>query len=340
MRLNNILKNQQLVFLITVLFLAFITLWVLGSLASPILLSIVLAFLFRPLHVYLMKIGVPKGISVFVTFLIAITLILVFFVIFIPLFINEANRYISEIPNLTFITEPLVSFLRQFNAPVPSIESTQTLLSDISGLATDAVSFSISRLQDTAGIILGIILVPIFLFFWLWDTDTLSKGFSKLVPKKRKFLTRVWAETNLNFQNYFKAKFIEVLVVAIFGSLMFWLLGVNSPVLLGVTFGLSQLIPFFGPVFMTFPVLIVSLAQFGLDPYVLVILFCYGMLQNIDGNIFLPFLMSGVVKLPAVVVLLSVFFFGAIFGIWGVFFSVPLASFIKSLLDNWKYADS
>ena len=121
----------------------------------------------------------------------------------------------------------------------------------------------------------------------------------------------MWNETNLNFQNYFKAKFIEVFVVGIFGSLMFWLLGVNSPVLLGVTFGLSQLIPFFGPVFMTFPVLIVSLAQFGLDPYVLFILFCYAMLQNIDGNIFLPFLMSGVVKLPAVVVLLSVFFFGA-----------------------------
>ena len=73
---------------------------------------------------------------------------------------------------------------------------------------------------------------------------------------------------------------------------------------------------------------------------VLCILVCYEMLQNIDGNIFLPFLMSGVVKLPAVVVLLSVFFFGALFGIWGVFFAVPLASFIKSLMDNWKLADS
>ena len=102
----------------------------------------------------------------------------------------------------------------------------------------------------------------------------------------------------------------------------------------------SQLINFFGPVFMTIHILIISLAQFGLDPYVIVILVAFGILQFIDGNIFLPFLMSGVVKLPAVVVLLSVFFFGAIFGIWGVFFSVPLASFVKSILDNWKYIDS
>ena len=117
-------------------------------------------------------------------------------------------------------------------------------------------------------------------------------------------------------------------------------MGLNSPALLGVTLGFSQLIPFFGPVFMTVPILIVSLAQFGLDPWVLVILFSFAVLQFIDGNIFLPFLMSGVVKLPAVIVLMSVFFFGALFGIWGVFFSVPLASFFKSLMDNWKLIDS
>lgn len=62
--------------------------------------------------------------------------------------------------------------------------------------------------------------------------------------------------------------------------------------------------------------------------------------KSMYGNIFLPFLMSGVVKLPAVIVLMSVFFFGALFGIWGVFFSVPLASFFKSLLDNWKLIDT
>lgn len=340
MKINNLLKNQQFMFLATVISAGFISLWVVGDLSTPILASIVLALLFRPMQVYFIKIGIPERLSVFITFLIVVILALVFFLIFIPLFINEATRYWNELPSLVVISEPLLDLLGQFNAPIESIEGAQSFLSEIAGYASDAVSFTISRLQDTANLLLTIILVPIFLFFWLWDTDTLSSGFSKLVPKKRKFLIRVWNETNTNFQSYFKAKFVEVFVVAISGSLMFWALGLNSPVLLGVSFGLSQLIPFFGPVFMTFPVLIVSLAQFGLDPYVIVILLFYGLLQNIDGNIFLPFLMSGVVKLPAVVVLLSVFLFGAIFGIWGVFFAVPIASFIKSLMDNWKYIDS
>ena len=136
-------------------------------------------------------------------------------------------------------------------------------------------------------------------------TSSRKNGFSRFVPNKRKFLSKVWNEANVNFQNYFKGKFIEVFIVAIFGSLLFYFLGLNSPILLGTTLGLSQLIPFFGPVFMTIPILIISLAQFGLDPYVIVILVAFGILQFIDGNIFLPFLMSGVVKLPAVLVLLS-----------------------------------
>ena len=126
----------------------------------------------------------PKRISIVITFIIAITLILLFFLIFIPLFANEANRYISEIPNLGFITEPLLAFLSEVNAPIESIEGAQSILADISGFASDAVSFGISRIQDTASLLLAIILVPIFLFFWLWDTDSLSKGFSNIVPKR------------------------------------------------------------------------------------------------------------------------------------------------------------
>ena len=340
MRLNNLLKNQQFIFLSTILAVGFFSLWVVGDLTSFILTSIVLAFLFRPIHVYFTKIGVPRRISVFITFLIAILIAFLFLILFIPLFINEAQRYIAEIPSFSFLQEPLRDFLGQINAPIESIEGAQSLLSDISGIAADALSFGLSRIQETWNLFLGITLVPIFLFFWLWDTDTLSSGFSTLVPKKRKFLVRVWNETNDNVQNYFKGKFIEVLVVGVVGSLMFWALGLDSPVLVGTTLGLSQLIPFFGPVFMTFPILAVSLAQFGFEPYVLVIFFAFVVLQFIDGNIFLPILMAGVVKLPAVVVLLSVFFFGAIFGIWGIFFAVPLSSFIKSLMDNWKFIDS
>jgi predicted PurR-regulated permease PerM len=74
MKLNNLIKNQQIMFLVSVLLGGFFALWVLGDLSAPILTSIVLAFLFRPMHVYFTKIGVPERLSVFITFSIAVLL--------------------------------------------------------------------------------------------------------------------------------------------------------------------------------------------------------------------------------------------------------------------------
>ena len=59
----------------------------------------------------------------------------------------------------------MLAFLSEVNAPIESIEGAQSILADISGFASDAVSFGISRIQDTASLLLAIILVPIFLFF-------------------------------------------------------------------------------------------------------------------------------------------------------------------------------
>ena len=98
------------------------------------------------------------------------------------------------------IAEPITDLLGDINAPNESIEGAQSFLTEISGFASNAVSFGISVCKILQILFLSIILVPIFLFFWLWDTDTLSSGFSKLVPKKRKFLVRVWNETNTNFK--------------------------------------------------------------------------------------------------------------------------------------------
>ena len=60
MKLNNLIKNQQFIFMAMVLLGGFFSLWVVGDLSTPILTSIVLALLFRPMQVYFTKIGIPE----------------------------------------------------------------------------------------------------------------------------------------------------------------------------------------------------------------------------------------------------------------------------------------
>ena len=90
MKINSLVKNQQLMFLIAVIVFGFFSLWVIGDYSTPILLSIVLAFLFRPLLIYLVQIGLPRNISVVITFLVSLLTGVGFFLIFVPIFALES----------------------------------------------------------------------------------------------------------------------------------------------------------------------------------------------------------------------------------------------------------
>ena len=126
--------------------------------------------------------------AVIITFFIILGTVTAFFLIYVPLFFNEAQRYLSDVPSFEFLIEPLESFLSGIDAPVASVDNLQSIFSDVTALLSDTISFGISQIQQTAGFVIGIILVPIFVFFWLWDTETLSSGFLKFLPKKKKEL--------------------------------------------------------------------------------------------------------------------------------------------------------
>lgn len=65
----------------------------------------------------------------------------------------------------------------------------------------------------------------------------------------------------------------------------------------------------------------------------------YGIIQALDGNVLVPFLFSEVVNLHPVAIIVAVLFFGGLWGLWGVFFAIPLATLIKALLSAWPRHD-
>ena len=185
MRLNTLFKSQQLIFLVASLFFGLLTLWIFGDLASPILISIVLAVLFRPVNTYFTKIGIPRKISVFITFLIVMLLASAFLLLFVPLFINETEAFIEDIPSLLFILEPVTQALGSLNAPIESIESAQSLLSDLSGFLTGAISFGISRAQETANLFWADFSSNFFIFLALGYRNVIKRLFKICTEKKK-----------------------------------------------------------------------------------------------------------------------------------------------------------
>ena len=67
----------------------------------------------------------------------------------------------------------------------------------------------------------------------------------------------------------------------------------------------------------------------------LIRLFAYSVIQAIDGVVLVPLLFSEAVNLHPVSIIIAILFFGGLWGFWGVFFAIPLATVVKSVLNAW-----
>ena len=99
--------------------------------------------------------------------------------------------------------------------------------------------------------------------------------------------------------------------------------------------GLSVLIPYIGAFVVTIPVVGVALFQFGAGTEFWSLFAVYLIIQGLDGNLLVPVLFSEAVNLHPLVIILSVVIFGGLWGFWGVFFAIPLATLIKAVVHAW-----
>jgi len=99
--------------------------------------------------------------------------------------------------------------------------------------------------------------------------------------------------------------------------------------------GLSVLIPYIGAAVVTLPIAFVAYFQWGLESEFIWLMISYGVIQFLDGNVLVPILFSEAVNLHPVAIIVAILVFGGLWGFWGVFFAIPLATLVKALINVW-----
>jgi putative permease len=211
----------------------------------------------------------------------------------------------------------------------------QAVSSEASALTQNIVKSSISGIQSAITLLIYILLFPILVYFFLFDRKAILEGFLKVIPGERKMLVKIWEEMDVQLSNYVRGKTLEIFIVGACAAIIFSSLGLNYTALLSVLVGLSVVIPYVGAFAVTVPIVIIGLIQFGLTFDFGLLMILYLILQVLDGNLLVPIIFSDAVKLHPVVIILAVFVFGSMFGFWGVFFAIPIATFIKAVWNAW-----
>jgi putative permease len=205
-------------------------------------------------------------------------------------------------------------------------------LQDLSRAILEGV---VLQVPSVVALIIYLVLVPLAVFFFLKDRRVLVNALASVLPQERPLLNRVGAEMNAQLANYVRGKFVEIVFVSVVTYLTFIVLGLNYAALLALLVGISVLIPFIGAAVVTIPVALVAYLQWGWSPEFAYLISAYFIIQALDGNVLVPLLFSEAVDLHPLTIIVAVLAFGGLWGFWGVFFAIPLATLIKAVFNAW-----
>ncbi|CAG21244.1 AI-2E family transporter [Photobacterium profundum] len=328
-------SDPHAVSLIAILLGGFLTIYFFGNLIAPLLVAIVLAYLLEWPVMRLERLGLPRTVAVLVVLLIFAGLMVMAFFGLVPTIWHQVGNFASDVPTMFNDLQHYVSSLPErypdFVQPHQAITFMETLREKVMGLGESVVKGSLASLVSLATIAVYLILVPLLVFFLLKDKDEMLATMSGILPKNRRLTSKVGAEMNEQISNYIRGKVTEIFIIGIASYITFAVMDLRYAVLLSVLVGLSVLIPYIGAAAVTVPVAMVGLFQWGLTPDFWWLLAAYGVIQALDGNVLVPVLFSEAVNLHPVAIIVAVLVFGGLWGFWGVFFAIPLATLVKAV---------
>ena len=194
---------------------------------------------------------------------------------------------------------------------------------------------SLSSAVDVFTVLVYLVVVPLLVFFLLKDKTEILEWFRRFVPEDRSLAYSVWKEVDAKMGNYIRGKMLEVVIVGVATFIPLKIMGMNYAATMSLLVGLSVIIPYVGAVAVTIPVAMIAWFQWGASSDFAYLMIAYLVVQFLDGNILVPLLFSEVVKKHPAAVIIAVLFFGGMWGVWGVFFAIPLATLVQAVINSW-----
>ena len=332
-------SDPQVVLLAVLLAVGFAVVLIFGRMLAPAIAALIIAFVLDRPVTLLRGRGVPNVVAtalVFVGFL-----GIAFFVVLtiLPLVLAQVTDLVRDLPEITLQIQNAVLALPERyptlfdEAQVAEIIA--ALRAQILNLGEPVLQYSLASITSLVTVVVYVILGPLLVFFFLKDKEKIIQWFSRFLPSQRRLVNQVWKEVNQKIGAYIRGKVYEILIVGVVTWLTFTVIGLDFAILLALATGFSVLIPYIGAAAVFFPVAAVAFIQWGPGGDFVVALVAYGIIQGLDGNLLAPLLFAEIVKLHATAIVVAILIFGGIWGFWGPFFAIPLATLAHEVIKAW-----
>ena len=300
----------------------------------PLLFSALIAILLDPLVTFFQKIRIPRlaaiTLSIVLGFLI-ISGLIYFFSLQLAMFNDSLPLFKEKFKLVLDQSKTWIS--GEFHI---SRESINTQLENIGKSAFDKSGAMIgSTVATITELIIVWLLIPVYVYLFLYYQTLLITFIERVSEKKNQgTISDVLVEGKKMIQSYLIGLLLEILIMSVLNSAGLMILGIEYAILLGIIGALLNVIPYIGGVVSTaLPMLVAIVTKDSLVSPLLV-LGVYLLIQFIDNNFLIPLVVASRVKINALVSIVVVLIFGAMFGIAGMFLAIPLTAVVKIIFDR------
>ena len=305
-------------------------LYILRDIMVPLAFALMIAILLNPFVNMLVRKKINRIVAISIALLVTILVVagLMYFIS------SQIARFTDNMPMLEKKFSEIFHQLQlwlQRNYSLP-ISKQKQLLAEAGNSLKPLIG---QTLGTVLGVLSVIVLLPIYIFLMLYyKTLILNFLFEIFAEKNSSQVSNVLSETKNAIQSYMFGLLLEAIIVAVLNSTALLILGVQYAILLGVIGALLNVLPYIGGIIaIALPVLIATVTKDGYTTQLLIIA-AYAIIQFIDNNILVPRIVSSQVKINALVSLVIVLLGGALWGISGMFLSVPFIAVLKIIFDR------
>lgn len=327
-----------LLFLIGYLFLKLEPIWkpvfeILFAVFIPFFIAAFITYLLHPIVEKLHHRGLPRAVAILLIYLLFIVGTGYGLYRGVPLLIAQLKELGDNIPGLIDIYRGWIDELYLQTSHLPHSFQTRIdqMLSGVEAFMNEQITHALNGFKKLLGSLFLIGIIPFLAFYLLKDDDLIKKTVWYLTPRKwRESGRRLLRDIDESLGGYIRGQLLVCLILGILAMIAFWFTGMSYPVLLGAIVGVTDLIPYFGPILGAVPALIIAATiSFKMVITVAVVIF---ILQLLEGNLLSPLIVGKTLHMHPVLIIFSLLLGEQIGGVIGLILAVPFMAVFKVIV--------
>ncbi len=308
---------------------------------APVILAWLISLVIYPIIRLLERRGVgPRGLSATIVYFGTAILLILGLLYLTPYIVDQIGQFFdTDVPRITeylqndFRTDFI--FGTDIYDWIAETINKSTIIEDVISSMIDNLQASLSN--SIMNLLVVLFILPVFLFYYLLDYELVNDSLRSIIPLKyEKDASDLGNRLNQTVGAYIRGQLMLMVAIGSVATIIYKLIGLKYFFVFGFIVGITNIIPYFGAIISLVPVVAYAIITKDTGPNPFVVVLVNIVLQTIEGNIFQPIIMGKQLQIHPLLIIVSILFFGSLFGTLGVVFAAPVAAIIRVLIHFYN----